>query len=168
MSLAVAWAGIVLLVLGIWAWLLEPDVPDGRLLSRWAHEAPGRDVFKGRVRSVRLDGLPMPPNGAPPDSAAPRRRLERGSFSLDAEVVSGRPVSTRLWIYMFRVPSGGVLTLNQSRREAGAAIPVRGLRYRLHRPVVPCGRLPRLGGPAVPLAVSERPARFDCSSRYEP
>ena len=41
MSLAVAWAGIVLLVLGIWAWLLEPDVPDGRLLSRWAHEAQG-------------------------------------------------------------------------------------------------------------------------------
>ena len=168
MSLAVAWAGIVLLVLGIWAWLLEPDVPDGRLLSRWAHEAPGRDAFKGRVRSVHLDGLPMPPNGDPPDSAALRRRLERGSFSLDAEVVSGRPVSTRLWIYMFRVPSGGVLTLNQSRREAGAAIPVRGLRYRLHHPVVtlPEG-MPDSAGLPVRLHVSESAREVRLASRYE-
>ena len=88
-----------------------PSVPDGRLISRWAHRAPGGDVFDGSVRAVRLDGLAMPANGTPPDSADLRRRLDAGEFRLEAEMISGRPVRDRLWIYMFRIPSGGALTL---------------------------------------------------------
>jgi len=166
-SLAVAWLGIILGILLCWGWLLAPGVPSGQLMSRWAHEAPGRDVFKGRVASVHLDGLPMPPDGTPPDSAALRRRLEHGAFSLDAEVISGQPVSDRLWIYMFRVPSGGVLTLNQRGREAGVALPVRGLQYKLHHPVVtlPDG-LPATAGVPVRVMAAESSRRIQLSTSH--
>lgn len=167
MTLTVAWLGIVLAVLSAWAWLMAPGVPTGTLLSRWAHEAPGRDVFQGRVRSVHLEHRPMPRDGAPPDSAELRARLASGMFSLDAEIISGKPVSDRLWIYMFRVPSGGVLTLNQVHREAGAAIPVQGLRLKLHHPVVtlPDG-LPATAGVPVRLRVAEASRRIRLSSSY--
>jgi hypothetical protein len=165
--LAVAWLGIILVVLFCWAWLLAPGVPSGQLMSRWAHEAPGRDVFKGRVQSVHLDGLPMPRNGTPPDSAALRQRLQHGVYSLDAEVISGLPVRDRLWIYMFRVPSGGVLALNQGGREAGVAIPVRGLRFRLHHPVLtlPDG-FPLSAGVTVRLHAAQSSGQIRLSSRY--
>jgi hypothetical protein len=166
-SLVLAWHGIILAVLLSWAWLLAPAVPDGELMSRWAHEAPGRDVFRGRVESVRLNGLSMPRNGPPPDSAALRRRLAQGVFSLDAEVTSGQPAGDRLWIYMFRVPSGGVLTLNQRDLAAGVAIPVRGLKLKLHHPVVtlPEGFPPGRGIP-VQLHAEEFSRRVRISSSY--
>ncbi|MEP7175857.1 MAG: VanZ family protein [Gemmatimonadales bacterium] len=132
-----AGGGIALvLTLLVSGWLLSPEVPRGDLMSRWAHEAPGTDVFNGRVRSVRLEGVPMPHDGSPPDSAALRQRLDGGRFSLEAEVVSGAPTRDRLWVYMFRVPSGGALTLNQQGRQAGVALPARALRFYLRPPMV--------------------------------
>jgi VanZ like family len=127
---------LLLSLLAASAWLLAPRVPEGELLSRWAHEAPGADVFAGRVRSVRLNGLPMPPNGPPPDSAMLRRHLDGGRFTLVVDVMSGAPVPDRSWIYMFRVWSRGALTLNQDRRRAVLAVPSRSLRYRLWPPML--------------------------------
>jgi hypothetical protein len=159
---------LVLALLGSWAWLLMPVMPKGRLISRWAHEAPGRDVFDGRVQSVRLDTLPMPTNGPPPDSADLRRRIDAGHFDLAVDVVSGRPVSDRFWIYMFRVPSGGALTLNQFRREAGLAVPARGLRYKLHPILVTLAdAFPDSAGVAVHLSAGEQARRIRLSSSYE-
>ena len=103
-TLLAAGLALVLGVLALSAWLLMPLMPEGRLISRWAHEAPGRDVFDGRVQSVRLDGLPMPSNGPPPDSAGRRRGLDAGQFDLNVDVVSGQPVGDRFWIYMFPGP----------------------------------------------------------------
>ena len=163
-------AGLALAIglLALSAWLLMPLMPEGRLISRWAHEAPGRDVFDGRVRSVLLDGLPMPANGPPPDSAGLRRRLDAGRFDLEVDVVSGRPLKDRFWIYMFRVPSGGALTLNQFRREAGLAIPARGLRYKLHPVLVTLAdAFPDSAGIAVRLSAVERARRIRLSSSYQ-
>jgi hypothetical protein len=169
LALALVAAGVALLLglLGLWSWLLMPSVPEGRLISRWAHESPGIDVFDGRVRAVRLDGLPMPPDGPPPDSATLRRRLDAGEFRLEADVISGRPVSGRFWIYMFRVPSVGALTLNQLRREVGVAVPSRGLRYKLHPVLLTLADgFPDSAGVAVHLTASESSRWIRLASRY--
>jgi len=157
----------LLLLLATSAWLLTPWTPDGELMSRWAHESLGSDVFGGRVWSVRLDGMPMPPNGPPPDSAAFRRRLDGGRLALEIDLVSGAPVRDRSWIYMFRVPSGGALTLSQLGREAAVAVPARALRFRLQPPMLtlPDG-LPGATGVPVRLSAVEEGRRLRLSSAY--
>lgn len=155
------------LLLAAWAWLLGPWLPDGELMSRWAHEAPGADVFEGRVRSVRLDGVPMPRNGPPPDSAAFRRRLEGGAFSLEADLTSGAPVRDRVWVYMVRVPSGGGLTVNQLGRQAGLAVPSRALRFGLRPPMLTLGQaFPETAGEPVRIVATESSRRLRLASSH--
>jgi hypothetical protein len=157
----------LLLLLAASGWLLAPWMPEGTLMSRWAHEAPGADVFTGRVETVRLDGTPMPPNSPPPDSAALRQRLGAGRFGLEAAVVSGRPMAYRSWIYMLRVPSAAALTVSQLRREARIEVPARALRLRMFPPAVtlPDG-LPARAGVPVQLAASGDDGRLRLTSVY--
>jgi VanZ like protein len=145
---AIAW----LAALGLSAWLLVPSLQDGVLRSGWAGEARGRDIFFGEVGAVQLEGLPMPKNAVPSDSAALRRRLARGRFSLFAEVNSGRPVYYHSWIYKLRADSRDELTLYQLGRQAGISVPVRAVRYLMHPVTVtlPDG-LPDVAGLAVRL-----------------
>jgi VanZ like family len=145
---AIAW----LAALGLSAWLLTPSLQDGVLRSGWAGEARGRDIFFGEVGALQLEGLPMPKNAVPPDSAALRRRLERGRFSLVAQANSGRPVYYRSWIYKLRADSRDELTLYQFGRQAGVTVPVRAVRYLMHPVTVtlPDG-LPDAAGVAVRL-----------------
>lgn len=157
----------VVLLLAGWGWLMGPEVPRGELLSRWAHRAPGRDVFDGRVEAVRLDGVPMSPNGAPPDSATLRRRLDRGAFTLEADLVAGRPTRDRLWVYMFRVRSGGALTLTQLGRQVGVSLPARALRFRLRHPMVTLAEgFPASAGVPVRIVATESGGRIRLDSRY--
>jgi VanZ like protein len=158
---------LLLLLLAASAWLLGPWMPDGTLMSHWAHVAPGYDVFTGRVEAVHLDGAPMPPDGAPADSAALRRGPAAGSFTLEADVVSGGPVAERSWIYMLRVPPGRALTLGQVRREARIEVPARALRFRLFPPAVtlPEG-LPERAGVRVRLTASGHDRRVRLTSAY--
>ena len=167
---AVFFAGgsaLLLLLLAASAWLLTPWVPDGPLSSRWAHIAPGFDVFTGGVEAVHLDGAPMSPNGTPADSAALRRRLAAGSFALEADVISGVPVADRSWIYMLRVASDRPLTLSQLRREARIDVPARALRFRMFPPSVtlPEG-LPERAGVPVRLTASGSDGRVRLTSDY--
>jgi hypothetical protein len=144
-----------LAALGSSAGLLVPAVQDGVVRSGWAGEAPGRDIFFGEVGAVQLEGLPMPKDAVPPDSAALRSQLERGRFSLVAELISGRPVSYHSWIYKLRADSRDELILYQFGRQAGITVPVRAVRY-LMRPVtvtLPDG-LPADAGVAVRLEAS--------------
>ena len=159
----IVWLG----TLGLAAWLLMPSMPEGVLMSRWAHRAPGLDVFGGGVEVVRLDGLSMPADGSPPDSARLRHQTDLGEFSLEAEVTSGPPTHDPSWIYMFRVPSGGALTLYQLRREAGIAVPVRALRY-LARPVTVTlnDGFPAAAGVPVRFEVTGRGGLIRLSSTY--
>jgi hypothetical protein len=69
MLLAGSAAWLVLLALS--GWLQGPWVGDGVLTSTWAGGS-GPEVFAGRVRSVRNDGITMPVDGVPADSAAVR------------------------------------------------------------------------------------------------
>ena len=167
MDLLRAGAAAVGLLLGLSAWLLMPWTPEGPLLSRWAHQAPGKDVFGGRVRSVVLDGQPMPRNGTPPDSAGFRRRLDDGAFALDADLISGAPVEDRAWIYMFRVRAGGALTVSQLGRDAGVAVPARALRFLLWPPILtlPDG-LPGTAGSPVHLTATETGRRLRLRTSY--
>jgi hypothetical protein len=159
---------LLLLLLAASAWLLTPWVPDGPVTSHWAHVAQGHDVFTGRVEAVHLDGAPMPPDGVPADSAALRRRLAAGSFALEAEVVSGRPVADRAWIYMLRVPAGGALTLSQLQREARIELTTRALRFRLSPAALtlPAG-LPERAGVPVRLTASGHDHRIRLTSAYD-
>jgi hypothetical protein len=97
----------------------------------------------------------MPKDAVPPDSAALRGQLERGRFSLVAELISGRPASYHSWIYKLRADSRDELILYQFGRQAGITVPVRAVRY-LMRPVtvtLPDG-LPADAGVAVRLEAS--------------
>ncbi len=154
-------------LLALSAWLLGSDMPEGHLLSRWAHEAPGTDVFGGRVLAVQLNGRAMPPNGTPPDSARLREEVARGTIGLVTEVVSGPPAVSTSWVYMFRVPSGGAVTLGQLHRLASFTVPARALRYRFFPPMVtlPDGFPVEPGMPVV-LRATERGRHVVLSSTY--
>ena len=158
---------LLLLLLAASAWLLAPWMPSRPLSSSWAHIAPGFDVFTGGVESVHLNGAPMPPDGAPADSTALRRRLAAGSFALEADVLSGVPVDYRSWIYSLRVGSDRALTLTQLRRQARIDLPARALRFRLVPPAVtlPDG-LPERAGVPVRLTATGRDGRVRLTSDY--
>jgi hypothetical protein len=159
---------LLLLLLAASAWLLAPWMPGRPLSSSWAHIAPGFDVFTGGVEAVHLNGAPMPPDGAPADSAALRRRLAAGSFELEADVVSGVPVDWRSWIYTLRVGSDRALTLTQLERQARIDMPARALRLRLFPPAVtlPEG-LPERAGVPVRLTASGGDGRVRLTSDYD-
>jgi hypothetical protein len=158
----------VLALLGVWAWLLMPLTPAGPIRSTWAHETPATDVFDGRVRWIRIDGVPMPKDAPLPDSAALRRRLDLGTMILDAGVVSGAPVRDRLWIYLLRASHGGVVTLTQLRRRAGVQVPTRALRFRFGAPIVTLGdAFPDSAGVPVYLQATEAAGRITLTSSYD-
>jgi hypothetical protein len=158
----------LLALLGVSAWLLSPLIPEGRLTSRWAYRAPNSDMFEGQVRKVTLEGLPMPSDGAPPEPAALRRGFERGEYSLEADVVSGPPAWDRLWIYRLHGSSGGELTLSQRDRDAGIALSVRALRYRLWPPIVTLPHaFPESQGVPVHLTAVEDRRRIRLTSEHE-
>jgi VanZ like protein len=144
----VAW----LAALGVSAWLLSPALGSGALRSGWAGSTRERDIFFGELQEVRLDGQPMPRNGPPPDSAAIRRGLAAGRFSLESELDSGRPVAYSSWIYKLKAHGTNQLVLFQVLRHAGVAVPVRGVELGL-RPMsvtLPDG-LPSVPGVTVRL-----------------
>jgi hypothetical protein len=150
-----------------WAWLLGADMPRGRLMSRWAHESPGLDVFDGRVHAVRLNGRAMPTNGIPADAGRLREEVAGGTVDLEADVVSGAPIAYNSWIYMFRVRSRGAVTLGQLRRLAVFAVPSRGLRFRFYQPEVALvDGFPTEAGIPVALRATERGRELVLSSTY--
>jgi hypothetical protein len=157
-----------LTALGLAAWLLTPFVPGGTLISRWAHETPAFDVFPGRVQAVRLDGLAMPRNSVPPDTAVLRHRLEQGRASIEAQVTTGSPNQYPLWIYTLQVPTSGALTLYEVGRAVGLAVPVRGLQF-LARPVTVSlpDALPSRPDVPVRLQASWRDGTVELSSSYQ-
>jgi hypothetical protein len=144
-----------LAALAVSAWLLSPAVESGALRSGWAGTTGERDVFFGEIHQVRLDGVLMPSNGTPPDSADIRRRLAAGEFRLHVEVNSGGPVSYPSWIYKLKAGGANQLTLFQLRRHAGVAVPIRamGLRLRAATVTLPAA-FPDVAGQTVRLEAS--------------
>jgi VanZ like protein len=162
-----AGTALLLFLLAASAWLLAPWMPDRPLSSSWAHIAPCFDVFSGGVEAVHLNGAPMPPDGAPADSAALRRRLAAGSFALEADVISGVPLDYRSWIYMLRVGSDRALTLSQFQRRARIDMPARALRFRMFPPAVTLpGALPERAGVPVRLTANGHDGRVRLTSDY--
>ncbi len=129
-------AAVLLAIQGLSAWLLSPASPPGKLSSRWANAAPGGFPFFGKVRSVRLNGAPMPAFGAVPDSAAARDRLDDGSFALDLELTSGAGATDRRWIYMVKAGSVPLLAVDQYDRDLYFAVPAQALLFRLQPPTL--------------------------------
>jgi hypothetical protein len=156
-----------LALLGASAWLLGTDMPRGRLMSRWAHLAPGRDVFEGGVQAVRLNGRAMPANAIPADAERLREEVAGGTVDLDVDVVSGTPVGYGSWIYMFRVRSRGAVTLGQLHRFAVFEVPSRSFRFRFFQPAVTLvDGLPAEAGVPVALRARERGRQLVLSSTY--
>jgi len=112
----------VLALLAVSAWLLSPDLPDGRLVSRWAPPS-GSWVFGGRVRAVRLDGLPMPVEGSPPDSTALRRRLDDGGLTLEAEVLGSINTCFSTGSAAFLAGCGSSIGVLALGAKTGVAVP---------------------------------------------
>ena len=156
-----------LAVLSISAWLVAPGIPGGRLVSWWATGGDSSGDFGGRVRSVHFGGVALPENGPPPDPAALRRQLERDTFSLRADVLSGKAAPDRRWIYVLQAGSARALALYQLGRRAGVVMHVRGLRFKL-RPVTLtlADGLPALPGVPVRLETTGRGRSLSLASTY--
>ena len=166
-ALLAAGAAVWLAVLSLSASLLAPGAPPGRIVSRWAHQSGPPDVFGGHVRWVGLNGVPMPGRSPPPDPASLRRRVERGDFSLEAEVISGDPVRDRRWIYMLQAGPRATLSLYQDRREAGMVVPSRGLRFGLRAVTLTLADgLPARAGIPVLLRATERGRTLTLTAVY--
>ena len=160
---AAAWVA----VLSLAAWLLTPGVPDGPIVSRWAHESGPPDVFSGRVRSVHLNGVRMPGHARPVRPESLRRRLEHGDFSLEAELTTGDPKRDRLWIYMLQAGPRAALSLYQSGREAGLVVPSRALRLRLRAVTLTLANgFPAAAGTPVRLEATGRGRVLGLTSTY--
>jgi hypothetical protein len=159
---------LLLLLLASSAWLLGPWLPNAPLSSGRSHIASGLDVFTDGVEAVHLDGAAMPSNGAPADSAALRRRLAAGSFDLQADIVSGPPLTQRSWIFVLGAASHQPLALSQRQRKARIDLPARALRFRLIAPAVtlPEG-LPERAGVPVRLTASGHDGRVRLTSDYD-
>jgi hypothetical protein len=161
---AVVWLGVQ----GLSAWMLAPWTPGGKLRSGWAHlSAVGYEPFRGRVHSVRLDGIPMPANAPVPDSAAVRARLNRGSATLELEATSGSPGPNRRWLYVIHTASSFPLRIDQWGRDVYFTAPARALEFRLVPPTlrVPDG-FPMEVDQAVHLSAGERDRRLWVTSTY--
>ena len=156
-----------LALLGASAWLLGSDMPRGRLMSRWAHLAPGRDVFEGAVRAVRLNGRAMPTNAIPAVAGVLREEVAGGKVDLAVDVISGKPVGYGSWIYVFRVRSRGAVTLGQLHRFAVFEVPSRSFRFRFFQPgVTLTDGLPAKAGVPVALRATERGRHLVLTSTY--
>ncbi|MGN6392914.1 MAG: VanZ family protein [Gemmatimonadales bacterium] len=123
---SVAWIA----ALAFSGWLLQPSIPADRLTSLWAPKVPETGAFGGRVLAVRLDGVPMPDGGEPPDAPRIRGSLESETFTLDVDVVTGRRLSQPAWIYGLLGPSTWAFGLLETKDRAALVLPVRGLRFR--------------------------------------
>ena len=153
--------------LALSAWLVSPGLASGVLRSGWAGATGERDIFFGEIHRVRLDGVPMPSTGSPPDSALIRRRLSGGEFRLEAEVNSGGPVMYPSWIYKLKAGGINQLTLFQLRRDAGVAVPVRGMGLRLHGMTVTLAEaFPDVAGQTVRLDASAARGVVNLRSTY--
>jgi len=153
--------------LAVSAWLVSPGLTSGVLRSGWAGFTGEHDIFHGEIHQVRLDGLPMPRNDPPPDSAAIRRRLAAGEFRLEAQVSSAAPVRYPAWIYKLRTGGINQLTLFQLYRHAGVAVPVRGMGLRLHAMTVTLPTaFPEVAGHPVRLQASAAGGVVTLSSSY--
>lgn len=160
----------VIALLAVWAWLLMPRTPAGQLVNLWANESRGTGEFGGLVRSVRLDGVPMPANLPPPDPVEVRRRLDQGTATLEVDLFSGAPPRARLWIYMMRhhAPAGGTLSLTQRGRHAGVEVPTRALEFRMGAPLVTLAdAFPDSAGAPVRLRAWESSGRIKLASSYD-
>jgi hypothetical protein len=161
-------AAVWLAAMGLSAWLLTPHVVDGPLLSGWAGKVWEPNIFLGQVGAARLEGRPMPDDGsAAPDAAELRRRLDQGSFTLEADVTSGGQVEWTSWICKLKAGKREELTLYQHRRAVGIAVPVRGVEFWL-QPVtatLPDG-LPSTAGDQVRLQAAVRDGTILLRSTY--
>ena len=156
-----------LAALAVAAWLVSPGVVAGALRSGWAGATGERDIFFGEIHGVRLDGARMPRNGSPADSALIRRQLAGGEFHLEAEVNSGGPVTYPSWIYKLKAGGSNQLTLFQLRRQAGVAVPVRGMGLRLRALTVTLADgFPAVAGQTVRLDASATGGIVSLRSTY--
>lgn len=71
-GLSLAWAAVVAAITGLFAFLLEPDLPAGRYYVQWSPVLGQFEHFGGRVLSARLGDVALEPRQYPPPAA---RRL---------------------------------------------------------------------------------------------
>ncbi|MBA2458431.1 MAG: VanZ family protein [Gemmatimonadales bacterium] len=159
---AAAWLGL----LALSGWLQQPGASNGVLVSTWAGHSARPNPFRGTVRSAALNGVAMPPDGAPPDSSRIRDLFEQGEVELAVQVISG-PRTELGWVYMILAGQSTQLAFNQQLLRATLSVPVRGLRYKLRPPTLSLrGAFPRKAGEPVALEGGRRGNRIWLTASY--
>jgi hypothetical protein len=118
------------------AWLQAPGAQTRHLTSRWAHHTPDIYPFSGELKSVSLDGKPMPAQGPPPDRGEIAKRLKHGEVTLALEATSGTPTEDHHWLYMMKAGQISQLSVTQKGRSAVLMVPARASRYKLRPPTL--------------------------------
>ncbi len=117
-----------------------PWVPSGRLRNDCTRSFDRADIFTGTVRSVVMNGVPLPCDDELPGVVPLREAMSRGEVTLDVVVLSGNPTGGRTLIHAVRAPRGFLLVLAQDGRSAAFSAPTAGLRLWLYSPIL---RLPK-------------------------
>jgi VanZ like family len=161
---AAAW----MVTLALAGWLQGPWLADGSLTSTAAVGRPGSEKFAGMVRVVKNEGVMLPVDGVPDDSAQVRRALREGRVALEVDFVTGPAVRERRWIYILGVDGTSRLSLAQHRRSAVFAVPARSVRLRLNPPtMVLANAFPDVAGRPVTLRAGERGHRIWLESTHD-
>lgn len=123
-------------VLGLSATAMMPWVPPGPLRNDCTRSFGKADLFLGTVRSVALNGVPLPCDDELSRALPLRQALSRGEATLDVAALSGQPASGRRLIHAVRVPRGYLVVLAQEGRAAAFSAPAAAQRLRLHPPIL--------------------------------
>jgi VanZ like family len=125
------WLGL----LTISAFAMMPWVPSGTLRNDCTRSEGKPEIFTGTVRSVRLNGIPLPCDSEIPAQAQVRAALERGAADLDVVAASGYPRGRRVFLAV-RVARGYLMVLSHQGRSANLSTPTAANHLGFHSPIV--------------------------------
>ena len=163
LAAAALWLGVLTFsALGMMPW-----VRPGWLRSDCTRSFNKADQFSGTVRSVALNGVPLPCDDDLPRATPAREALSQGEITLDVAALSVDPAVHRSLVHVLRVPRGYVAIVAQEGRSATFSAPTAALRVRLRPPILLLPRaFPRREGVPVALRAGVHDRRMWITSSH--
>jgi hypothetical protein len=146
---------------------LQPGVLPGRLWSACTPYSPAIGDWTGTLRSVVLNGDPLPCDRNLANSAAIRTALLAGEATLRIDALSGTATGGRSLVYAVSVPSASLVAVIQEGSAAVFSVPTVSQRVRLSPLGLRLrGVFPSTAGIPLELRAGQEGRRIWISSRH--
>lgn len=160
-------AAFQLVVLTLSAIGFLPSVRPGRLRSDCTSYSPAFGTWSGTLRSVRIDGIPLPCDDDLADGASVRAALAGGHTAVHIEGAAGAPTSGRAAVHAVRAGGEPVLALAQDGNSAVFNVPTLSRRLRFSAVTLQLpDAFPRDAGTTFDLRAGRDGHRLWISSQY--